>query len=80
LNDYRYWLATERLEALRAEAASDRMVRSADHAIRKDRRSLRLRLGVALVRIGRAVGGLGVDRERFDDRRARAELVNKAES
>jgi hypothetical protein len=57
--DARYWMARERLEALRTEAARERLARAAARAGRHHGRSLRVMLGLALVRAGMALGGDG---------------------
>ena len=53
----RYRLAGERLEALRAEAARERMVRSVARAGRPGRTSVKATLGLFLIRAGKALGG-----------------------
>jgi hypothetical protein len=54
-----YRLAQERVEALRAEAARDRLARSIVRPERPGRGSLRSVLGTLLIRTGRALGGDG---------------------
>ncbi len=53
----RYQLVRERIEALREEAARERMARAFESAGRRDRPPVRVRLGLALVRAGRTLAG-----------------------